>query len=292
MSLPNYKLINIVDPVQYNLISFKDNKNKISYTDCFEISLLRFLHAVFLKKDENSFKIDIDRMKCFMNINRFCKQIIQFFTNNPEIYLDKDYYENDGYTIRTKWCIFLNNRPFFRYKLQNKFEVCASLDNLITFFQVFFPKIYLDQPSFQDKLLTLASTLSTPDIKIDISLKSDCQRKCNRFFFTDLMTVSFNTIKLYDWLIYQYFENVYGIVKNRITGHSDLHYFDSDCDYGSSDSDSDYGSSDSDSDCGSSDGSDVEDDDCFEDEVDSDDQVDNLLDGSEYDLESKYINFF
>jgi len=141
--------------------------------------------------------------------------------------------------------------------------------------------------------LTLASTLSTPDIKIDISLKSECQREYNKFFFTDLMTISFNAIKLYDWLIYQYFENVNGIVKNRITGHSDLHYFDSD-----SNSDCDCDSDiDSDSD---SDGSDVEDDvedkvddeDCSEDEVYSDDQVDDLIDGLEYDLESKYIKFF
>ena len=224
---PSATTINIIDPVKYNLISFKDNKNKISYTDCFEISLLRFLHAVFIKKDNESFKIDINRMKCFMNNNKFCKQIIAFFTNNSEIHLDQNYYEKDGYAIRTKWCIFLNNRPFFRYKLQDKFEVCASLDNLIIFFRVFFPKIYLDQPSIQDKLSILAEALSTLDSKIKISLKSECQNSYNQSYFTDLMTISFNDFKLYDWLIYQYFENVNGVIKNRITGHSDLHYYKS-----------------------------------------------------------------
>lgn len=220
----NNILNNIVDPVQYNQISFKDNKRRINYTDCFEISLLRFIQSVFIKKDNQSYKIDIDRMKYFMNENKFCKQIIKFFTNNPNIYLDQDHYENDGYPIRTKWCLFLNKRAFFRYKIDDKFELCASLNNLFAFFKVFFPKIYLDQPSFQDKFLILGEALSTPECKIEIDINSKSKSNVNQFYFTDTMVISFNNIKLYNWVIYQYFENINGQVKGRITGHSDLHY--------------------------------------------------------------------
>ncbi len=215
---------NIVEPVQYNRIEFKDNKQKISYTDCFEISLLRFLHSIFLKKVDYCYKMDIQRMATYMYANKHCKQIIKFFLNNPDIHLDADYYENEGYPLRTKWCIFLNKRPFFRYKLEDKFEVCASPENLFSFFRIFFPKIYLDQPTNQDKLHTLVSSLSTDDLKINVNLKSDCRIASGSYYFTDLMTFEINGVVLYDWLLYQYFEKIGNKVGKRITGHSDLHF--------------------------------------------------------------------
>ena len=37
------------EPVEYDSIYFKDGEDKINYTDCFEISLYRFLHLVLTK---------------------------------------------------------------------------------------------------------------------------------------------------------------------------------------------------------------------------------------------------
>ena len=52
-----------IEPVQYNLISFDD----ISYTDCFEISLLRFLHLVFSDKINEDLYGMLNSFRWFIN---------------------------------------------------------------------------------------------------------------------------------------------------------------------------------------------------------------------------------
>lgn len=244
--------IPIVQPVEYAGIEFKDFKKKISYTDCFEISLLRFLHSVFITKKNDEYVMDITRMKTFMYQTKECKQIINFFKTNNKIKLESSYYENEGYPIRALWCIFLNKRSFFRYKKEDKYEVCASLHNLFAFFKVFFPKITFDQPNDQDRLNSIFSSLSNENAKFSCELVNKTNIKSSQIFYTNTFTISINNIELYEWLIYQYFENADGKFGSRITGHSDLHFAlsfldsldDSDCEsqdnINDSDSELDY----------------------------------------------------
>jgi hypothetical protein len=231
---PNKK--NIIEPVSFNFIKFSDDNKIISYTDCFEISLLRFLQCAFVSNETidlndktetnslNKLVVNLDRMKSFTLGTPECTHLIDFFTKNQKIELDEEYYQNDesdGYKLRTDWCIFLNKRPFFKYKKDDKYELCASLHNLFTFFNVFLPKLNLEQPTDKMKLIRLATKLSTDDLDISISLKSKITCENTEYYYTNDMNICINNIN-YNWHLYQYFENDNGIFGDRITGHSEL----------------------------------------------------------------------
>ena len=101
------------------------------------------------------------------------------------------------------------------------FRSCASLNNLYTFFNVFLPKIHLDQPKDKMKLCRLASKLSTDELSVSISLKTKTTYTQTQFYYTNDMFINVNNTK-YKWHLYQYFDNVDGSFGERITGHSDL----------------------------------------------------------------------
>jgi hypothetical protein len=217
----NYKLI---EPVSFNFIKFNDDNQTISYTDCFEISLLRFLHSVFVKNVNGHHTVDTDRLGDFMLDTSECKQLLDFFTSNNKIEPQEIFYQDeksDGYKLRTDWCVFLNKRSFFRYKKENKYELCASLGNLFTFFRVFLPKLYLDQPTDLDKLTRLGYKLSNQTQNIEIKLKSNTEEDKFQFYYTNDMEITIGNTK-YNWHLYQYFENLNGTFGERITGHSEL----------------------------------------------------------------------
>lgn len=226
----NNENLNIIEPVSFNVIKFSDDNKTVSYTDCFEISLLRFLHCVFTTNDtnyttkSNKLVVNIERMKTFMLDTPECAQLIDFFLKNQTVELSEDYYQNeksDGYKLRTDWCIFLNKRSFFRYKIDDKYEVCASLNNLFTFFNVFLPKIQLDQPTDKIKLSRLATKLSSDVLKVTISLKTKATDNKTEFYYTNDMMISINNTN-YKWHLYQYFKNENDTFGDRITGHSEL----------------------------------------------------------------------
>lgn len=212
-----------LESISYNLISFVDNNEEISYTDCFEVSLLRFLQCIFNNKLDNKLVVDVDRMKYFMLDTPECQQLIEFFKKNQEIELLEKYYQNkksNGYKLRTEWCQFLNKRSFFRYKIDNKYELCASLHNLFLFFNVFFPKLYLDQPTDNMKIARLAKKLA-----IDINLQTKISHTKNQFYNTFDLEIKINDTS-YNWHLYQYFKNDEDSCGKRITGHSEFTLLD------------------------------------------------------------------
>lgn len=206
--------MHIIEPVEYNLITFKDNKTRVSYTDCFEVSLLRFLHFVF----NNDYKMDIVKMKSFMFNTKYCKQLVKFFENNNDIHHDAEYYDTDeGIKIRTKWCIFLNKRFFFQYKLEGKYEVCASNGNLIMFFKMFTPKIIFDVD-----IDNINKIFKSVDPKLSVIVKVNEEEHYDRIYYQTNTNILLDGKKIYNWMIYQYFENDNGTMGRRITGHSSL----------------------------------------------------------------------
>jgi len=71
-------LLSHPEPVSYESITYNENNETICYTDCFEISLLRFLHFVFGKNGH----MDLELLKRDMNDSEECKKLITFFTEN------------------------------------------------------------------------------------------------------------------------------------------------------------------------------------------------------------------
>ncbi len=206
-------MINYIEPVEYNLITFNDDDKKISYTDCFEVSLLRFLHILFVKDS----LIDLELMKQFMDDSLFCEQIINYFTKYKKVHYDALYYEsNDGFVERTEWCILLNKNKFFMYKLYGLYELCATIDNLMLFFNIYFPKINIDYK--ENKSINF----------INFNLKCNINHKTNyneSIFTKSKIFININKQK-YTWIITQFFENINNNKGKRITGHSQLCFFD------------------------------------------------------------------
>ena len=69
-----------------------DGEEKISYTDCFEISLYRFLHLVFTKEG----KIDNERLIKYMDVNSsHCQRLIAFFERYQKVHREQVMYTTD-----------------------------------------------------------------------------------------------------------------------------------------------------------------------------------------------------
>jgi hypothetical protein len=214
-----------VEPVEYAPIQFKDDNIIIEYTDCFEVSLLRFLHAVFITKKDNKYVMDIERMKEYMNDSN---DLLDFFKVNNDIILSRKYYDNiksDGYILRTLWCQFLNKNKFFKYKRYDMYEVCASLDNLFLFFKNYFPKVLLnDNDMIENKMNYIMKQLSTNKLKLSSTIESKTKINFDNIYYQNIIYININDTPVYEWMIYQYFNNDNNKFGKRITGHSDFRF--------------------------------------------------------------------
>ncbi len=137
------------EPVIYDRIYFMDGEDEVNYTDCFEISLYRFLHLLFTKQE----KINFEHLTLHMNMeSEQCLRLKAFFEKYPKVYREKELYTTDeAFTERADWCVFLNQSKIFKLKKFGKYEVCATFENLLSFFMTFFPKIEI--PAGEDKSL-------------------------------------------------------------------------------------------------------------------------------------------
>ncbi len=164
-------------PLSYKLISFIDNDRNISYTDCFEISLYRILHLLF---GRNGIIINT-YLKRYMNDSKECKLLFNFFKKyNTYDYKTDEYMTGKSrFEERVEWCKFLNKVKIFKYKMDNKYEVCASFTNMIKFFDFFFPCLKLDEIKQEDdKINFIFDSLSFDrtynlDIKENIDYSDD-----------------------------------------------------------------------------------------------------------------------
>jgi len=204
-------------PVPYGPIRIiKDTEDEfkiIKYTDCFEISLLRFLHLIF----GNNGLMVLNQIPNLIYNN----EIYDYFLTNKSFYYDTTYYETtNGFKERAKWCDFLNERTIFKYKKQNNYEVCASLENLFSFFSYFF-NIFFENKSYQENLNKLSQVLSTKDKEIKFELYNFGNMSTDTFYMNSYIKIFVNNDNLYDWEIYQYFKVENNCITERETGHSD-----------------------------------------------------------------------
>ena len=163
--------------------------NDIEYSDDFEISILRLLHIIFGKFniiDTTKLKDNRNEVSLFLNKNNKIRKYISI-------------------RQRIEWCNLLNNHPFFQYKYQNKYKLQPTLKNLYTFFKVFFPTTELKELiNFE----TFNSGYYTSD----------------KIYEETIIKLNLDGNNLYDWKIYQYYENLSNCKGKLITGYSELKY--------------------------------------------------------------------
>ena len=210
----NYKT-HLIEPVKYGPIKIIEKSEYgyvfISYTDCFEISLLRFLHVLFGKNG----RIDLIKLHKFAGIN----ELYNYFLTNPNYSNNSDYYEtSEGFKLRADWCSFLNNRNIFQYKKENKYEVCASFNNLINFVHHFLPNV--QSPNTNTIHIENYLNFLFRQINNNISLKYvSFQEITDDIYINTTISISINEKHIYDWEVYQYFNKDTFV---RRTGHSDF----------------------------------------------------------------------
>ena len=139
-------------PVYYGRIYFEHpgEEGIVDYTDCWEISVYRFLHLIFAKEGV----IDFERLGHFMEPEKFqCKLLISFFEKYPVVKTKEDYYQTqEGLKERAEWAKMLNSCKCLYLKRKNKteivqigeggqYEVAATIENTFDFFANFFPKL-------------------------------------------------------------------------------------------------------------------------------------------------------
>ncbi len=117
----------IPQPVKYDLVHVNYGEDIVSYTDCFEISLLRFLHLIFGKNN----KINLKLLQKHMNKSKYCKNLLDFFS----IY--NNFSEETSYNSTIdKWCwnsnIFNGNITYFKNKneAENHYEKILDKYNI------------------------------------------------------------------------------------------------------------------------------------------------------------------
>lgn len=176
---------NYPEPVTNLNISIND----IEYSDDFEVSILRLLHIIFGKFNT----IDTTKLKDNRN------EVASFLTKNNKI---RNYI---SIRQRIEWCNLLNNRPFFQYKYQNKYKLQPTLKNLHTFFKVFFPSVQMKE-------------------LINFESFNSGYYTSDKIYEETIIKLYLDGNNLYDWKIYQYYENLNNCKGKLITGYSELKY--------------------------------------------------------------------
>lgn len=182
------------------------NIDDIQYSDDFEVSILRLIHIIF--GDDS-----------FINLNKLRESIGERYdTNELFIFLSKNNKIRKYISVRQRieWCNLLNHKSFFQYTYQNKYKLKPILNNLFVFFKIFFPNLKLNKDNKLNQIFDF--------------FKINFEHFKNGYYTTDKIYEEIN-IKLfldgnnlYNWKIYQYYENLNNCKGKLITGYSDLKY--------------------------------------------------------------------
>lgn len=180
------------------------------YSDDFEISILRLIHIIFGKNNE----IDFSKIADYIGDG--------FERNDLYLFLKKNKVIRKYISIRqrTEWCNLLNKQSFFHYKFQNKYKINPTLDNLFSFFHHFFPLLNLNRyDNTKDKLKTIFDFL-----EIKHQYYKNGYYTSDKIFEETIIKLFLDGNNLYDWKIYQYYENFNNFKGKLITGFSELKY--------------------------------------------------------------------
>ncbi len=131
---------NILKPVLPK--PYFDLNKDIEVDDCFELSLLRFLHLIF----GSNGVINYTNLEKYMDLTKKpCDDLNDFFLDNPGILNDPMYYYSDaGVNLRKKWVELLSERDFFEYK-KSDYLINSTIKNFFNFMENFFPKLRVNR---------------------------------------------------------------------------------------------------------------------------------------------------
>lgn len=77
--------------------------------------------------------------------NPHCQKLIDYFARNKTYEIKEEFYRTEvGFKVRSEWGQFCNKSGLLNVKIDGKYEVAATVPNLIAFFMGFFPKLKLD----------------------------------------------------------------------------------------------------------------------------------------------------
>ena len=215
-----------IEVLKKNIVSYPEPISNLSieidnifYQDDFEISLLRFIHIIF--GDNN--KINLDKLKNLIGES--------YLSNKLYIFLEKNNKINDYISIRQRieWCNLLNKKINFNYKIQNKYKLNPIIYNIFSFFEIYFPSL-LEFPilinreiTIENKLDKLFKFLDTDKI-FDYKYFTTGYFTSNKIYEDNLIKIFINGNNIYDWQLYQYYENLNNSKGKLITGYSELKY--------------------------------------------------------------------
>ena len=128
---------------------FNDPNTGIEIDDCFELSILRFLHLIFGSNDI----INFTNLTKYMDLDKKeCQDLYEFFLDNPGIFPDYEFYYSDaGIMLRKKWVDFLSGRNF-EYKKDNSI-IYPNIKNQIKLLETFFPKLNINYNTNNNNIL-------------------------------------------------------------------------------------------------------------------------------------------
>ena len=217
----------VQDPIIYKKveipIAISGAESIISYTDCVEVSLLRFLQLVFID-EKHPEQIDIAKMASLRPI----AEVVTFFTTYPKIE-SAEFYDKTalGQEIRTQWSILLARKGLI-YNKPRDFEVRATIKNLFDAFQVIFParimseviRLEADSSYFQDLWTRVCDyfTHSEFDLKCTINQHENLDLGEGLVNRITLMDITVNATPVYRWSLVEFLQD-----GTRISGHSELY---------------------------------------------------------------------
>lgn len=206
---------NFLEPIVQTNIKI----DPIYYHDSFEISLLRFIHIIFGEGN----KINMDKVRYLMGDSYENNELYNFLAQNIKFEKKSGNYTNSYFLKqRMEWCRFLNNRPFFNYKFDNKYKLCSSLGNIFAFFWYFFP--FKFKSTNDHKTLSKLMDFLSIDNEFSAKLFKNGYIGRDKSFEELTIKLYINDNNLYDWYMYQYFEYNDNIVSCEISGNSELKY--------------------------------------------------------------------
>jgi len=190
---------------------------EVLFTDCMEISLLRLLHFL-LQDHQHPNQVDLNRLQQLTKN----EEVNGFFKSHPEISSD-DYYRGtqEGQAIREEWVKLLCDRKCFVYKKMGRFELIASLGNLIATFATFFPSISfkeLGQEKPEEEIQQICSYFSRPGFSLASELNISSSSVDSYTMTHSVVDFNINGTRAYVFNIYQQFDN-----ETRVDGHAQLY---------------------------------------------------------------------
>ena len=117
----------------------------------------------------------------------------------------------------------MNEKIYFNYKFNNKYKLTPIIYNIFIFFEIYFPLQITREKTTQNKLNQLLKFL---DIDKTISIKYFITGNftSDKIYEENLIKIFINENNIYNWQLYQYYENLNNTKGKLITGFSELRY--------------------------------------------------------------------